>query len=281
GLWSRVAGFTRDKLTRAIHAREVVRATLMRATLHLVTARDYRRLRPCLQPMLTKAFARTGDRLGGVDLAAVLARARKHLARPITFDELRGLLAADFPKTDARAMAYAVRCSLNLVQVPDEGHEWGYHGAAAFTLADAWIAAAVDGDADPAELVCRYLAAFGPPTVADTQTWSGLARLKAPSAAPRPKLRTSRDERGRELHALPDAPRPDADEPAPARFVPEYDNLVLAHADRTRLMTDAARRALTSKNLQVLPSFLVDGMVAGTWSASTAKGRATLELAPL
>ncbi len=281
GLWSRVDGFTRDKLTRLIHKREVVRGTLMRATLHLVTAADYRRLRPCLQPMLTKRSSRVGERLGGVDLDEVLARARAHLVSPLTFDELRRLLRAEFPKADERAMGYAVRCSLHLVQVPDEGHDWGYHGSAGFVLAEAWLDAPVDGGPDPAELVRRYLAAFGPATAADAQTWSAMPSLKATFAALRPELRAFRDERGRELFDLPDAPRPAADTPAPVRFLPDYDNLVLAHADRARMMGDAARRAIAGNNLQVLASFLVDGVVAGTWGVSEKKGRATLELRPL
>jgi hypothetical protein len=283
GLWSRVAGFTRDKLTRAIQRHEVVRATLMRATLHLFSAKDYRRLRPCLQPMLDKGMKSVaGKHLGDMDLAPVLAAARAHLARPRTFDELRRLLHAEFPRVNERALGYAVRCSLPLVQVPDDGHDWGYHGAACFTVAESWLDAAIDGDRDPAELVRRYLAAFGPATAADAQTWSGLPSLKATFAALRPKLSVFRDERGRELFDLPGAPRPDGDTAAPVRFLPEYDNLVLGHADRSRMMTDEARRAIfRGNNLQILPSFLVDGFVAGTWAASANKRLATLEITAL
>jgi len=279
GLWSRVAGLTRDKLTRAILAREIVRATLMRATLHLFSATDYRRLRPCLQPMLDKGMASiVGKRLAGADVRPVLARARAHLARPRTLDELRRLLKDDFPGIDERVMGYAVRCSLGLVHVPDDGHEWGYHGAARFALADTFLADPIDGERDPAELVRRYLAAFGPASVADAQTWSGLRGLKPTFDALRPELATFRDARGRELFDLPRAPRPDADTPAPVRFLPEYDNLVLGHDDRARMMTDAARRLIFRNNLQILPSVLVDGVVAGTWAASAQKGRAVLDV---
>jgi hypothetical protein len=223
-----------------------------------------------------------GKHLGGVGLAPVLAAARAHLARPRTFDELRRLLRAELPGVNERAMGYAVRCTLPLVQVPDDGHDWGYHGAAQFTLAESWLDASIDGDPDPAELVRRYLAAFGPATAADAQVWSALPSLKSTFASLRPKLSVFRDERGRELFDLPGAPRPDGDTPAPVRFLPEYDNLVLGHSNRTRMMTDDARRAIfRGSNLQILPSFLVDGFVAGTWAASAKKGLAELEVTAL
>ena len=130
--------------------------------------------------------------------------------------------------------------------------------------------------ADLPAFVVRYLAAFGPASVADMQNWSGLRGLDAAFAAARPHLSSFRDEKGRELYDLPRAPRPDADTPAPVRFLPEYDNLVLGHADRTRVISDEARRVIFSKNLQILPTFLVDGRVAGSWKIERKKRSATL-----
>jgi hypothetical protein len=127
-------------------------------------------------------------------------------------------------------------------------------------------------------LVKRYLAAYGPATIADAQTWSGLAGLKETFEALRPSLVTFRDEKKRELFDLPDAPRPDDNAAAPARFLPEFDTLMLAHDDRSRFIADAHRPHLTSKNLQVAAVFLVDGMAAGTWKVERKRKTATLVL---
>jgi hypothetical protein len=126
----------------------------------------------------------------------------------------------------------------------------------------------------------RYLGAFGPAGVKDAQTWSGLTRLGEVFERLRPRLSTFRDERGRELFDLPDAPRPDPDTPAPPRFLPEFDNLILSHADRARVIADDYRRALASKNGMVPATFLVDGFVRGTWKTQRTHGKATLVIEP-
>ena len=126
----------------------------------------------------------------------------------------------------------------------------------------------------------RYLSAFGPATPGDAQTWSGLAALAPVFDELRPQLRTFADERGRELFDLPDAPRPAADTRAPARLVPAFDNLVLGHADRSRIITDEHRAKVCTPNLRVLPTFLVDGFVAGLWRIERARKTATLSLTP-
>src|SRR5262249_38610012 len=155
------------------------------------------------------------------------------------------------PKADDRAMGYAVRCRLPLAMIPADGAVWGYPGAADFTAADAWLGAKIDAEPDTEAFVLRYLAALGPASVADAQMWSGLGKLKDVFDALRPKLRTFRDERGRELFDLPKAPRPDGDAPAPPRFLPEYDNLLLGHDDRRRVIADEHRPIVTRQNLQV------------------------------
>ena len=178
-------------------------------------------------------------------------------------------------------MAYAIRMTLPLVQVPERETEWGFPGAADFALADAWLRKKVSATASsPRDLMRRYLAAFGPASVTDAQTWSGLTKLGPVFEELRPTLVTFQDERKRELFDLPDAPRPDADTPAPVRFLPEFDNLILGHQDRTRVISEEHRLRITSPNLLVPATLLVDGMVAGVWAIERKKREATLVIEP-
>ncbi|MFC6882406.1 winged helix DNA-binding domain-containing protein [Actinomadura yumaensis] len=280
GLWSRLAGFRADDLRAALHDRSVVRATMMRGTLHLVSAADYAAFRAPIQPMLDSALRVLGKRAEGLDRAALVPAARELLLeRPRTFNEIRALLQERFPDADDRALGYAVRMWLPLVMVPT-AERWGFPRTSEFTLAEAWLGAPPDASTAAEALVLRYLAAFGPATAADAQTWSGLPALGEVLDALRPRLRVFADERGRELFDLPDAPRPDEDAPSPARFLPEFDNLVLAHADRTRIISDEHRPALTTKNLRVRATFLWDGFARGVWEIETKRKTATLRLRP-
>ena len=243
GLWTRLRDFRRDDLTALMVRRAVVRGALLRSTLHLLMAEDYLLLRPALQPALERALRSFfGAQARGLDTARLVATALPLLEeRPRTFAELRAALLPLEPDRQLEALAYAVRAYLPLVQVPPGG-TWGSGGSPAYALAEPWLAGSV---AEPGEslriLVRRYLAAFGPATVRDLQVWSGLIGLQGAVAARRPELRAFRDEQGRELLDLPDAPLPSADLPAPPRFLPEYDNLLLAHADRTRVIPDEYR----------------------------------------
>lgn len=280
GLWTRLDGFERQELADAFRSRRIVRATLMRATLHLMSSRDYALLRAALAPAMTQAMGVLGSRATGLEVAKVLPVARALLdEEPRTFNELRALLAAKFPTVNERALGYSVRLQLPLVMVPTDDR-WGFPSVARFTPADSWLAEPLSSDCAPEELVLRYLAGFGPATAADVQAWSGLKGIKPVLDGLRSRLRAFRDERGRELFDLPDAPRPDENTPAPPRFLPEYDNLVLSHADRTRVLADEHRGAVVTKNLRVRATFLLDGFVRGIWEVERKKATASLVITP-
>ncbi len=281
-LWSRLQGFQRDTLTKLALKRELARGTMMRGTLHLMTAKDYLRYRGLFQPMLTAAMRSVlKERATALDLPALLATARPFLQeKPRTFEEVREHLLKHHVDGDERAMGFATRLGLPLVQVPEEGLEWGWPGNSGFTLAESWLGEKLSTDDDASPLVLRYLAAFGPATVADMQTWSGLKPLKEAFEKVRGKLVELRDAKKRVLFDLPKAPRPPEDTPAPVRFLPDFDNLILSHADRTRVVPEEHREKLSTKNLRVLNVFLVDGHVAGSWSTERKKGAATLVCKP-
>lgn len=282
GLWSRLAAFRREQLVQLAVRREVVRAPFLRGTLHLVSARDYLDLHPIIAPVLHAGMRSVlRERADALDIARLVALARAYFdAEPRTMDELRDHLAELHADGDVRAMALAVRMHLPVVQVPAET-PWGYPGTADFAPAASWLGKPLRDGGAPQALVLRYLASFGPATATDVQTWSGLTRVKEVLHAMREQLCVFRDERGRELFDLPDAPRPPADTAAPARFLPDYDNLLLAHDDRTRVIADEHRpRIVMSANLRILPTFLVDGFVAGTWTIERKKATAALVLEP-
>ena len=281
GLWTRVKGFQREQLCELLRTKRVVRATSLRGTLHLMAAADYLALRPALQPMLTYSMqALLKERAANLDLAKLAAHAATLL--PATFDQLRPLLAKKFTKHDERALGYAVRVQLPLVQVPTDADRWAFPSSAQFAAADAWLGRKfpATATATPHELVRRYLAAFGPATIKDAQVWSGMRDLKPVFESLREQLITFRDDHKRELFDLPDAPRPSADAPAPVRFLPDFDNLVLGHDDRRRIVADDHRKQIVTKNLLVKATFLVDGFVAGTWMIERKKSAATLTLSP-
>jgi hypothetical protein len=263
GLWSRLAGFQPEELARLLAGREVVRIVVMRATIHLVTVEDCVLLRPLMQPILVKELAHHRDyapALAGVDPEPVLEFARAVLAEsPRSGPQLRQLLGQRFPGLDAGALAYACRCLLPLVQVPPRG-VWGQAGQVTVTTAEAWLGRPLAGAPSIDGVLLRYLAAFGPASVADAATWSRLTGLREVFERLRPQLVTFRDERGRELFDLPDAPRPDPDTPAPARFLPEYDNVLLSHDDRSRVTSVPFFTPERADG-----TVLVDGFVSGTW----------------
>jgi hypothetical protein len=281
-LWTRLRSFRHQDLTRLLEERQVVRATMMRATLHLMAATDYLLFRPALQPALTRAmYGFFGARAKQLNVEQIVAVARAYVQeQPRTFAEIRARLVEIFLDTDPALMTYAVRTHLPLVQVPSND-AWGFAGNPAYALASAWLGRPL---ADPTEglrsLVLRYLAAFGPATVKDIQTWSGLSRLNDVVKVLRSGLCTFRDEEGNELLDLPDSPRPPADATAPPRFLPEFDNLLLAHADRRRIVPDEHRGSIVLPPGRILATFLVDGFVRGTWKIERTRGEAKLVIVP-
>jgi hypothetical protein len=280
GLWSRLDGFGTDDLAGLIEDRKAVRAALMRATVHLVTAKDLAALRPWVQPVQERTFASQpfARKLKGTDLDEVIAEGRRLLTEdPLTRPELGKALAKRWPDRDPGSLAYAVTFLLPVVQVPPRG-VWGKRGPARLAAADSWIGRKHDARPDPGRLVMRYLRAFGPASVADVQAWSGLTRLGEITDALGSKLRQFRDEDGRELLDLPRAPRPDPETPAPPRFLPEYDNVLFSYADRGRVITGKRTIPLPPGNGGTRGTLLVDGFFAGTWRATRKSGKAELKV---
>ncbi len=272
GLWTRVEGFRRELLERALLSRRLVRAVLMRGTIHLVSLADYGRFGLAVgpPPWLRTDAAELGDRLHHA--------VREFGSVPRTRAEVIEFLARDHgvDAQSAEAAWYALRTRSRLTHAPESGL-WRQNGRTRYVAID-------HPPADPmiarAELVRRYLGAFGPATRADIAAWSGLrVRDFEPTLDALGPLRRFRDEQGRELYDLPRAPLPDADASAPVRFLPRFDNLVLAHRDRTRVLPEEYRPAVIDGGW-VRSTFLVGGMVAGAWAVED--GQVRLEpFAPL
>lgn len=280
GLWTRLDSFQPDVLAALITNREVARIVLMRATVHLVTARDCLAWRPIVQPVLDRTLASVAfTRISaGLDIDAVVNAGRAALEEePSTMADLGKRLAATWPDRDPASLARAVHYRAPLVQIPPRGL-WGRSGKPVCTTAEAWFGQPLASDTAPDALVLRYLAVFGPATVMDIQAWSGLTGLRPIVERLRPQLAFFRDEAGKELFDLPDAPRPDPETPAPPRFLPVYDNLLVSHADRRRIISDRDRKRIASRNGQVPGTVLIGGFVRGTWAITRHRGRATLRI---
>ncbi|MFI9802178.1 MULTISPECIES: winged helix DNA-binding domain-containing protein [unclassified Streptomyces] len=263
-LAARLDGFTPDALAAPLGDRSLVRMVTMRSTIHLHTADDGLTLRPLVQPAREREITYFRKGLVGVDLdrLAVLARELVEEA-PRTMKQLREALSAEWPDADPQSLAVAARCRLPLVQITPRG-QWGRSAQVSLTTLEHWLGRPAEPAASADDTVRRYLAAFGPASVKDMQTWAGLTRMRAVFERLRPELVTFRDENGVELFDLPDAPRPDPDTPAPPRLLPEFDNLLLSHADRGRVIPPAHRGRTWQANTFYCP-LLVDGFLAGVW----------------
>jgi Winged helix DNA-binding domain len=276
-LWTRLEGFDPGELGGLLTDRKVVRSPLMRATIHLVTADDCLTLAPLLRPVLERNFwtgSPFGRQVKGVDLDAVLAAGRDLLdQQPRTNAQLRAFMAERWPGYDPTSLGYAVHHLVPVVQVPPRG-VWGQKGLPTWAATEHWLGRPVDPAPSIDQFVLRYLAAFGPAGTMDVQAWSGLTRLREVTDRLRSQLRTFRNEAGKELFDLPDAPRPDPDTPAPVRFLPQYDNVALAHADRSHISAGAAASWPTD-DLH-WSALLMDGLVAGVWRLARDRTAATL-----
>ncbi|HEV3290448.1 MAG TPA: winged helix DNA-binding domain-containing protein, partial [Streptosporangiaceae bacterium] len=296
GLWTRLAGFVHQDLEDLLSERSVVRAHAHRSTIHLLTAEDFVSFRPLFQPLMDRGPAGNfGRNLVGVDLAELRVTAAALLSREaLTRVEIGRRLAVSWPEHDPASLAYAATHQLHLVQVPPRGL-WGENGQPAWFLGAAWLAGLDASPPDPAatwldgpsasppdparareQLVLRYLAAYGPASVHDIQAWSGLSRLREVTERLRTRLRTFTGPDGGQLLDLPDAPRPSPDVPAPPRFLPEYDNLLLSYAERRRVIPHRRPVPLPPGNGATGGTLLVDGR----WQADWKIVQGTLEVRP-
>lgn len=266
-LWSRLKTFDAKQLSTLIRTHRVARLALMRSTIHLVTARDCLRIRPLLQPMIEHHFhtgSPFGRKLAGLDFAQLAAEARKLMPRSTS--EAGKLLKAKFPRYDAESLGNAARTYLALIQLPPRGI-WGEGGMPICDTAEHLLGKPQKPTTVDA-LILRYLAAFGPASPRDFTAWSGMRGSSFDGV--KKKLVGFKDDAGRELFDLPDAPRPDEDVEAPPRFLGEYDNLALAHDDRRRVIAEADRKRTFSVETGVRCFALIDGFVGATWK--TEKG---------
>jgi hypothetical protein len=288
-LWTRLRSFATADLDAAFMDRSVVKARLMRVTLHAVSAGDFRAFLPAVEPMLRALRRSALDQVDGRErLERVVASAVAFAAEPRTNVELRDHIVAEAGLHGLRLENawWWVRRWHPFLHVPTT-RPWAFSRRPTLSAAGAWLAEGpFVADAPAVEhLVRRYLGAFGPATAADAAAWSGLsvARLRPAIVAldAAGELWHGRDERGRDLLDLVGAPRPAAEVDAPVRLLPMWDNLLLAHADRTRVFDDATRALVIARNGDTLPTFLVDGRVGGLWWAvAEPGGRTRIELEP-
>ena len=278
-LWSRLDRFRPEALAEPIAERRAVRMGLLRATLHLVTARDALSLRPILEPVMQRTlysqspFGRALDGLDVDELKAFASRLLEERRAPEPSSYRSS--ANDGPITMPSQLSYATMYLLPLVQVTPRG-VWGQTGRSAFSTVEHWLGRSFEPVTQPDEMVVRYLAAFGPATPADVRAWSGLAGMREVFERLRPRLRTFRDDRGRELFDVPDAPLPDPDIAAPVRFLPEYDNVLLGHDDRSRIVSPG----VTPWTEVGWGSVLVDGFGSARWKMERDREAATLLVEP-
>ena len=273
-LWSRLEGFDPQSLSGMIERREAVRGALMRATLHMSTTPDFMFLRSHLQETLAAVLGSTSFAKDTADLdrAVLLSEGRSLLEeRPMTRADLARALEEKWPDIPGPSMAQVVTYLLPVIQVPPRGL-WGRTGAATWATIESWVGSGLPTARDPERIVLRYLAAFGPATISDIRVWSRLNGLRQIVDGMQERLRALRGPDGVELLDVPEASILDEDTPAPPRFLPEYDNILLGHSDRSRFFTTGIVPPGWVGNL------LVDGMFSGWWKISQTGKASELEV---
>lgn len=276
GLWTRLRAFQRSQLTELLEAREIVRAPWLRSTLHLVSAADHQRFQAVIQPALVRGLRSFfGARVAELDIERLIGIAKPFLeTNQPAIGALRQHLQEHEPqgnKGNKEALAYAVRSYLPLVQIPPSG-TWGLGTRATYTTAESWLGALEPRQqSDLAGLFRRYLRAFGPASVMDFQTWTGMTRLKARLAPALRELLAYKSEDGRDLYDLPTATIAAPDTIAPIRFIPEYDNILIAHRMRARILPEAHRKKVFLSAGRVIGAVLIDGFAGATWQVKKDK----------
>jgi Winged helix DNA-binding domain len=278
-LWSRISSFKAQKLLEAAHRIEIVRGTYLRGTLHTVTADDYSSFRPLLQSVVHREEKLRREYGGGFEIEKLASGARSLLAGgPLSAQQLGEKLGPRFPGAKEAGLAAWVRTGIPLIAVPTDDR-WGYSRPPRFVVADQWLERPLRELGSAGTLVLRCLSAIGPAGSADVRAWSGLGGIKAVLDKLRSQLMVFNDESGRELFDLAGSPRPDGETPAPVRFLPEYDNVFLSHADRGRIMNTAHAHYFTQKgNGRRLRSVLVDGFVRAGWEVTRRGDRAAIDV---
>ena len=278
GLHSRLDGVRPQTVSDLLESRQLVRLGLMRSTIHLVTAEDAVAIRPVLDPVMKLPMGNFARNLLGLERDELAGVGRDLLESDhMTFSELGRAMSARWPDRDPASLAQVVRAYEVLVQVPPRGL-WRQSGAARHTSLQSWLGRELGAGMSVQALVLRYLRAFGPASVRDVQTWCGLTRLAEVVDQLRPQLLALRDEDGRELFDLPDAPRPAEDVPAPVRLLYDFDNLLLSYADRRRFITPAAQSQGFDPHGPMPRMVLVDGVTAGVWTHEHTRQRATITI---
>jgi hypothetical protein len=287
-LWSRLEGFDPGPAAAGLQRGELVRTHLMRMTVHLVTREDALGVRALLQPMQESRFGSSpfAGPLAGVDLNELREVARSVATdAPLSRAELGRRLQSRFPDVPAEPLGYAAVYLEPMAQVPPRG-VWGHRAPVRWQTYRGWLGtdAGTDGGTDAGtpvavdDLLLRYLAAFGPATVADARVWSGLPALGEVADRLGSRVRRFLDDQGQPLLDLPDASRPEPDEPAPVRFLPEYDNVLLSHAERSRVIPDGRPVPLPPGDGARAGTVLVDGEFRATWRLHRRTGSDDLDV---
>jgi hypothetical protein len=271
GLWTRLAGFEHEQLTRALERRSVVQGTLMRVTIHMVSARDYPLLTAGVRESRRKGWLQARKRIAPRAVAGAAKRVRSALVeRPRWRRDLVEELGLDNTVWNGAGMW------VDLLRVPPSG-TWDRPRGDLYAIAESWIEVPdVTEDEGLEHLVRRYLGGFGPATLKEAANWAGLAPRRLEPVVERMKIRRFEAEDGSELLDLPRAPLPDPETPAPPRFLPAWDATLLVHARRTQILPERYRaKIFNTRTPHSLTAFLVDGQVGGTWRAD--KGRVRID----